>query len=90
MKTTRIDLIGENKLTGELMLIICQKSHWVGGTGELEALQARVNDYLTFVMDGPMAAEYPTYVGRSVRIGEPLSDPPSPQQRIRQSPVAAH
>jgi len=77
MKAVTIDFIGEHKATGEVMLIMRQKSRWTGDQRDLEGLQDRVNVYLQFALDGQMAEDYPQFSGRPIRIIIAcLQDPP--------------
>jgi len=63
-----IDLVSFNAKTDTYSLIIVEKRPWDGSGKRLLELQQRVNDYLSFALDGEMLRIYPETRGKRVRI----------------------
>ena len=62
-----IDLVTEAP-NGDFVLVMVQDKVWDGSNERLRELQAKVNTYLTYALDGPLHSQFPDSVGRSVRI----------------------
>jgi Family of unknown function (DUF6572) len=67
-RTGVIDLIGEDKKTGEVVLVMNESQPWDGSDEQLLAVQERFNAYVSFLLDGEMAEAHPELVGRPTRI----------------------
>jgi len=67
-RTGVIDLIGEDKKTGEVVLVMNESQPWDGTDEQLLAVQERFNAYVSFLLDGEMAEAHPELVGRPTRI----------------------
>jgi Family of unknown function (DUF6572) len=67
-RTGVIDLIGEDKKTGEVVLVTNESQPWDGSDEQLLAVQERFNAYVSFLLDGEMAEAHPELVGRPTRI----------------------
>jgi hypothetical protein len=67
-RTGVIDLIAEDKKTGEVVLVMNESQPWDGTDEQLLALQERFNVYVSFLLDGEMAEAHPELVGRPTRI----------------------
>ena len=67
-RTGVIDLIGEDKKTGDVVLVMNESQPWDGTDEQLLAVQERFNAYVSFLLDGEMAEAHPELVGRPTRI----------------------
>ena len=63
-----IDFVAHDPERDEVVLIMVQEQDWGDRGHQLPALQAKVNTYLAFALDGQLAAEYPAYAGKPVHI----------------------
>jgi hypothetical protein len=63
-----IDVIAEDAQTGEVVLVMNEPGEWDGSDEQLLALQERFNAYVSFLLDGEMAADHPDLAGRPARI----------------------
>ena len=54
-RTSIIDVIAEDKETGEVVLVMNEPNEWDGSDEGLLALQERFNTYASFLLDGEMA-----------------------------------
>jgi len=67
-RTGVIDVIAEDKKTGEVVLVMNEPKPWHGTDEQLLALQERLNAYVSFLLDGEMAEAHPELVGKPTRI----------------------
>jgi hypothetical protein len=67
-RTGVIDLIAEDKKTGDVVLVMNESQPWDGTDEQLLAVQERFNAYVSFLLDGEMAEAHPELVGRPTRI----------------------
>jgi hypothetical protein len=67
-RTGVIDVIAEDKKTGEVVLVINEPNEWTGSDEQLLALQERFNAYVSFLIDGEMAEAHPELAGKPARI----------------------
>ncbi|RKQ88211.1 hypothetical protein C8N24_6252 [Solirubrobacter pauli] len=58
LDTDYIDFLSVSP-NGHAVLHIVQQDRWTGTDDQLLTLQAKVNTYLAFVLDGQMAADHP-------------------------------
>jgi len=63
-----IDMIAQDAKTGEVVLRMDEPDPWDGSDERLLALQERFNAYVSFLLDGEMASEYPELTGKRARI----------------------
>jgi hypothetical protein len=63
-----IDLIAEDKKTGEVVLVMNEPNEWNDSDEQLLALQERFNAYVSFLLDGEMAEAHPELAGKPARI----------------------
>lgn len=63
-----IDVIGEDDRTGQAVLIMLEPRPWDGTEQRLFQLQEKINAYLSFALDGEMAAEYPALAAKPLRL----------------------
>ena len=67
-RTGVIDVIAEDKKTGEVVLVMNEPEPWDGTDEQLLTLQERLNAYVSFLLDGEMAEAHPEFVGKPTRI----------------------
>jgi Family of unknown function (DUF6572) len=67
-RTSVIDVIAEDKRTGEVVLVMNESKPWDGTDERLLALQERFNAYVSFLLDGEMAEAHPEFAGKRTRI----------------------
>ena len=67
-RTAIVDVIAEDKRTGEVVLVMNEPNEWNGSDEQLLALQERFNAYVSFLLDGEMAEAHPELVGKPTRI----------------------
>ncbi len=63
-----IDVIASDPKTGEVVLVMNEPDEWNGPDDQLLALQERFNAYVSFLLDGEMAADHPEIAGKRARI----------------------
>jgi hypothetical protein len=63
-----IDVIGCDPKTSEVVLVMNEREEWDGSDEQLLALQERFNAYVSFLLDGEMAADHPELAGKKARI----------------------
>jgi Family of unknown function (DUF6572) len=67
-RTGIIDVIAEDKRTGDVVLVMNEPNEWDSSDEELLALQERFNVYVSFLLDGELAEAHPELVGKPARI----------------------
>jgi hypothetical protein len=67
-RTGVIDVIAEEKNSGEVVLVMNEPNEWDGSDEQLLALQERFNAYVSFLLDGEMAETHPELAGKPARI----------------------
>ena len=63
-----IDLIAHDPKGDEVVLVMNEPNQWDGSDEQLLALQERFNAYVSFLLDGEMAADHPDLGGKPARI----------------------
>jgi hypothetical protein len=63
-----IDLVTYDPKSGEYVLIMTEGRQWDGSADRVLQLQEKINNYLSFALDGQMAKEYPESVGKPIRL----------------------
>src|SRR6266566_9785647 len=63
-----IDMIAQDAKTNEVVLVMNEPHEWDGSDEQLLALQERFNAYVSFLLDGEMAADHPDLGGKPARI----------------------
>ena len=63
-----IDLVTYDPKSGEYVLIMTEERQWDGSADRVLQLQEKINNYLSFALDGQMAREYPGSVGKPIRL----------------------
>jgi hypothetical protein len=67
-RTGVIDVIAHDPKTGEVVLVMNEPDEWDGSDEQLLTIQERFNAYVSFLLDGEMAADHPDLAGKPVRI----------------------
>jgi len=63
-----IDLIAHDPKRDEVVLVMNEPNQWDDSDEQLLALQERFNAYVSFLLDGEMAADHPDLGGKPARI----------------------
>src|ERR1700758_977345 len=63
-----IDVIAHDPKTDEVVLVMNEPGEWEGSDEQLLALQERFNAYVSFLLDGEMAADHPELAGKPARV----------------------
>jgi uncharacterized protein DUF6572 len=66
-RTGVIDVIAHDPKKGEVVLVMNEPNEW-DSDEQLLSLQERFNAYVSFLLDGEMAAAHPELVGKQTRI----------------------
>ena len=67
--------------TGEAILVLVESDPWDAEGTRLEVLQRRLNECVTFAIDGQMTRQFPTTEGRRVAISVEYVEEPGPNER---------
>ncbi len=73
-----LDALADDRITGEVVLIMFEPRAWTLGDVQLFQLQEKLNAYLSFALDGELAEQLPQMAGRPVRIQLNCAAPPPP------------
>jgi len=72
MPTATIDLITENRSTGEFVLILVEDGPWPEHDSDwnvcLSRIQSRIYDAIDIAVDGHLVEKYPDAKGKTIRI----------------------
>ena len=63
-----IDLFAHDPKTDEVVLVMEERRPWGGSDERLYQLQEKFNAYVSFLLDGEMAAAHPELAGKKARI----------------------
>jgi len=63
-----IDIVTYNSDKDRVMLVMVETREWGDRGALLPELQAKLNTYLGYALDGQMACDYPAYASKPVRI----------------------
>lgn len=81
-QTDRVDIIGVERDSGDVVLTITDHLDWIEQPGEhLLLLQEKINTYLSFVESGELLEAYPDAKGRNVVISVVAQYPLSEEAR---------
>lgn len=58
-----IDLVGVSPDGSTVLIYLVQPGSWTGSDGQLRSLQAKIQNYAGFALDGQLAATYPELEG---------------------------
>jgi hypothetical protein len=73
-----LDALAEDKVTGEVVLVMFEPRPWTLGDQQLFQLQEKLNAYMSFALDGELAEQLPQFANRPVRVQLNCSEPPPP------------
>ncbi len=76
-----VDLIELDRETGEVVLVMLEERPWGSDPAQLRQLEGKLNSYLSYVLDGFLASQYPDYAGRRVRFQLDCPAPPREEER---------
>jgi len=76
---TVIDLVTYDSKSGEFALIMTETRPWDGSADRVLALQQKINNYLSFALDGQLEREHPGSVGKPIRLQLDCACPPDPE-----------
>ena len=71
-----LDALGEDRVTGEVVLVMFEPRPWTLGDQQLFQLQEKLNAYLSFALDGELAEQLPQFAERPVRVQLNCAEPP--------------
>jgi len=71
-----IDFIGYDPQTDKVTLAMIEERNWDGSEEQLRQLQEKINNYLSFVLDGQLARAYADYKHKKVVFQPNCSFPP--------------
>lgn len=71
-----LDALAEDKVTGEVVLVMFEPRPWTLGDRQLFQLQEKLNAYMSFALDGELAEQLPQFANRPVRVQLNCAEPP--------------
>jgi len=78
-----IDLISLDSEANEVVLLMREERPWGTVSNQLEQLDDKYNSYVSYVLDGHLAKQYPQYADKAVRIQLDCTSPPGSEEQIR-------
>jgi hypothetical protein len=78
-----IDLISLDSEANEVVLVMLEERPWGTVSNQLEQLDDKYNSYVSYVLDGHLAKQYPQYADKAVRIQLDCTSPPGSEEQIR-------
>ncbi len=75
-----VDLIEHDAATDEVVLVMLERRAWGSEPDQLHQLEAKVNGYLGYVLDGFLVKDYPKYQGKGVRLQLDCANAPGPTE----------
>ena len=78
-----IDLISLDSEANEVVLLMLEERAWGTVEGQLEQLDEKYNSYVSYVLDGHLAKQYPQYADKAVRIQLDCAAPPGSDEQPR-------
>ena len=76
-----VDLISLDRERGEVVLLMLERRPWGSTPEQLRQVEAKFNGYLSYALDGFLAAQYPDYAGKPVCIRLDCVMPPGDEER---------
>jgi hypothetical protein len=58
-----VDLVAQSPDGSSVLLYVVQEKPWSGSDGQIASLQAKIHNYVGFVLDGQMERAYPEVAG---------------------------
>ncbi|MGE4606752.1 MAG: DUF6572 domain-containing protein [Myxococcota bacterium] len=78
-----IDLISLDAEANQVVLLMLEERPWGTVSDQLEQLDEKYNSYVSYVLDGHLAEQYPQYADKAVRIQLDCASPPGAQEQVR-------
>ena len=78
-----IDLISLDAEANQVVLLMLEERPWGTVSDQLEQLDEKYNNYVSYVLDGHLARQYPQYADKVVRIQLDCASPPGTQELVR-------
>ncbi len=78
-----IDLISLDPEANEVVLLMLEERPWGTVPNQLEQLDDKYDSYVSYVLDGHLAKQYPQYADKAVRIQLDCASPPGSQEQVR-------
>lgn len=75
-----IDIVAHNPKSDEVMLVMVETREWGERGALLPELQAKLNTYLGYALDGRLVCDYPAYASKPIRIELRTQHPPTPRE----------
>ena len=63
-----IDVVSHNRQTDLVSIGMVEEREWDGSEQRLVELEAKIQNYLSFLVDGQFAQMYPAYLGKPVEM----------------------
>jgi len=77
----QIDLVALSPDGGTVILSLVADEPWGAGGERLPDLQAKLNTYLAYALDGQLHEDYPQVVGRTIRFRLHYQHPPTSREQ---------
>jgi hypothetical protein len=65
---SKVDVVALSPDEGTVELVVVADAPWTGSDAQLQSLQAKVQTYVSFALDGPLAQQYPDARGLPWRV----------------------
>ncbi len=78
-----IDLVSLDAEANEVVLVMLEERPWGTVSNQLEQLDDKYNSYVSYVLHGHLAKQYPQYADKAVRIQLDCASPPGSQEQNR-------
>ncbi len=66
LESNKIDTIGIDKESGEVILTISDHLDWSDSLNHVEMLQEKLNSYIEFIESGQITEDYPKWIGKKL------------------------
>ncbi len=76
-----IDIVAHNPTNDEVILVMVETREWGDKGALLPQLQAKLNTYVGYALDGRLMCDYPAYVSKPIRIELRTQYPPSSREQ---------
>ncbi len=67
-EASKVDVVALSRDGSTVELVVVADGPWTGSDAQLQSLQAKVQTYVGFALDGPLAEQYPEAAGLPWRI----------------------
>ena len=76
-----IDIVAHNPKNDEVVLVMVETRHWGDNGALLPELQAKLNTYVGYSLDGRLICDYPAYASKPIRIELRTQYPPTSREQ---------